>query len=61
MFKENIINLTCCINIKIPVFRVDKLSAGRTICRSPMFLIVNLQGVLKLFLGLDLIDPRSSV
>ena len=24
------------------------------------FLIVNLQGVLKLYLGLDLIDPRSS-
>ena len=71
MFSENIINLTCCIIIKMPAFRVDKFSAGRTKCRSPMlkrtwwnslalFLIVNLQGVLKPFLGLDLIDPRSS-
>ena len=71
MFSENIINLTCCIIIKMPAFRVDKFSAGRTECRSPMlkrtlwnslalFLIVNLQGVLKPFLGLDLIDPRSS-
>ena len=72
MFSENIINLTCCIIIKMPAFRVDKFSAGRTKCRSPMlkrtrwnslalFLIVNLQGVLKPFLGLDLIDPRSSL
>ena len=53
MFSENIINLTCCIIIKMPSFRVDKLSAERTKCRSPMlkrtwwntsalFLIVNL-------------------
>ena len=68
MFSENIINLTCCIIIKMPAFRVDKFSAGRTKCRSPMlkrtwwnslalFLIVNLKGVLKPYLGLDLIDP----
>ena len=36
MFSENIINLTCCIIIKMPAFRVDKFSAGRTKCRSPM-------------------------
>ena len=60
MFSENIINLTCVIIIKMPAFRIDKFSAGRTKCRSPMFLIVNLQGVLKPYLGLDLIDPRSS-
>ena len=53
MFSENIINLTSCIVIKMPAFRVDKFSAGRTKCRSPMlkrtwwnslalFLIVNL-------------------
>ena len=52
----------------MPAFRVDKFSAGRTKCRSPMlkrtwwnslalFLIVNLKGVLKPYLGLDLIDP----
>ena len=35
MFSENIINLTCCIIIKIPAFTVDKISAGRTKCRSP--------------------------
>ena len=68
MFSENIINLTCCIIIKMPAFRVDKFSAGRTTCRTPMlkitwwnslalFLIVNLLGVLKPYLGLDLIDP----
>ena len=36
MFSENIINLTCSINIKMPAFRVDKFRAGRTKCRSPM-------------------------
>ena len=52
-------------------FRVDKFSAGRTKCRSTMlkrtwwnslalFLIVNLQGVPKPFLGLDLINSQSS-
>ena len=71
MFSENIINLTCCIIIKMQnasiqgrfvfmVLMVDKFSAGRTKCRSPMFLKVNLQGVLKPSLGLDLIEPRSS-
>ena len=52
----------------MPAFRVDKFSAGRTKCRSPMLkrtwwnsLAVNLQGVLKPFLGLDLIDSRSSL
>ena len=55
----------------MPAFRVDKFSAVRTKCRSPMLkrtmwnspalvLIVNLQGVLNPYLGLDLIDPRSS-
>ena len=55
----------------MPAFRVDKFCAGRTKFRSPMlkktwwnslalFLIVNLKGVLKPYLGLDLIDPRSS-
>ena len=29
-FSENIINLIYCIIIKIPAFRVDKFSAGRT-------------------------------
>ena len=68
MFSQNIINLTCCSIIKLPAFRVDKFCAGRTKCRSPMlkrtwwnslalFLIVNLKGVLKPYLGLDLIDP----
>ena len=58
MFSENNINLICCIIIKMPAFRVDKFSSGRTKCRSPMlkrtwwnslalFLIGNLQGVLK--------------
>ena len=72
MFSENIINLTDCIIIKMPAFRVDKFSTGRTKCRSPMlkrtwwnslalFLIVNLWGVLKPYLGLDLIDPQSSL
>ena len=42
MFSENIINLTFFIIIKLTTFRVDKFSAGRTKCRSPMFLIVNL-------------------
>ena len=53
MFIENIINLTCCIIIKMPAFRVDKFSAVRTKSRSPilkgtmwnslaLFLIVNL-------------------
>ena len=53
MFSMNIINLTCCIIIKMLAFRVDKFSAGMTKCRSPMlkrtmrkslalFLIVNL-------------------
>ena len=46
----------------MPAFRVDKFSAGRTKYRFPMlkrtlFLIVNLYGVLKPYLGLDLIDP----
>ena len=36
MFSENIINLTCCIIIKMLAFRVDKFSAGRTKCRSSM-------------------------
>ena len=72
MFSENIINLTCCIISKMPAFRVDKLIEGRVKCRSPMlkrtwwnslalFLIVNLQGVLKQYFWLDLIDPRSSL
>ena len=63
MFSENIINLTFFIIIKLTAFRVDKFSAGRTKCRSPMlkrtwwnslalFLIVNLKGVLKPYLGL---------
>ena len=34
--SENIINLTCCIITKMPAFRVDKFSAGRTKCMSPM-------------------------
>ena len=42
MFSENIINLTCCIIIKMPTFREDNFCAGRTKCRSPMFLMVNL-------------------
>ena len=53
MFSENIINITCCIIIKMPAFRVDKFSGVRTKCRSPIlkrtmlnslapFLIVNL-------------------
>ena len=57
--------------IKMPAFRVNKFSAGRSKCRSNMlkktywnslalFLIVNLQGVLKPYLRLDLIDPLSS-
>ena len=29
MFSENIINLTFCIIIKMPAFRVNKFSAGR--------------------------------
>ena len=69
MFSENII--TCCIIIEMPAFRVDKFSAGRTKWRSPIrirawwnspavFIIVNLLGVLEPYLGLDLIDPRSS-
>ena len=68
MFSQNIINLTSCSIIKLPAFRVDKFCTGRTKCRSPMlkrtwwnslalFLIVNLKGVLKPYLGLDLIDP----
>ena len=36
MFSANIINLTCCIIIKMPEFRVDNFSAGRTKWRSPM-------------------------
>ena len=51
--SEKIINLTSCIIIKMPAFRVDKFSGVRTECRSPMlkrtiwsslalFLIVNL-------------------
>ena len=53
MFSENIINLTSISRYSISAFRVDKFSAGRTKCRSPMlkrtwwnslalFLIVNL-------------------
>ena len=68
MFIENMINLTWCIIFKMQSFREDKFSAGRTKCRSPMlkwtwwislalFLIVNL----KPYLGLDLINPRSSL
>ena len=34
MFSEKIIYLTCCIIIKMPAFRVDKFSAGRTKYRS---------------------------
>ena len=33
MFSENIINLTFCSIIKMPAFRVDKFSAGRTKCK----------------------------
>ena len=36
MFSENIINLTYCMIIKIPAFRVDQFIAGMTKCRSPM-------------------------
>ena len=36
MFSENIINLTCCIIIKMPAFRLDNFCAGRTKCRSAM-------------------------
>ena len=36
MFSENIILLAFCTIIKMPAFRVDKFSAGRTKCRSPM-------------------------
>ena len=34
--SENIIILTCCTIIKMPATRVDKFSAGRIKCRSPM-------------------------
>ena len=67
MFSENIINLNWCIITKMPVFRVDKFSAGRTKCRSPKDMVeqfstipINLQWELKPYFGLDLIDPRSS-
>ena len=36
MFSENIIILTCYTIIKMPATRVDKFSARRTKCRSPM-------------------------
>ena len=36
LFSEKIINLTCCTIIKMPASRVDKFSAGRTTCKSPM-------------------------
>ena len=36
MFSANIINLTCCIIVKMSAFRVDKFSVGRTKFRSPM-------------------------
>ena len=65
MFSENIINLTYCIVIKMLEFRVDKFSAGRTKCRSPMlkrtwwrwkslalFLRGNVYGVLEPYLRL---------
>ena len=42
MFSENMINLTYCIKIKMPAFRVDKFSAVRTKCRSPLLQIANL-------------------
>ena len=72
MFSENIINLTYCTIIKMPASRVDKFSAGRTKCRSPVlkrtwwnslapFLIGNLQGVLKPCLRLDLIETKFLV
>ena len=59
MFSENIINLTCCIIIKMPAFRVDKFSAGRTKCRSPMFLwsIYKDKEYLNHTLGLTLSTP----
>ena len=58
-------------SVLLVAFRVDKFSAGRTKCRSLMlkrtwwnslalFLLVNPQGEKKPYLGLDLIDPRSS-
>ena len=53
MFSENIINLTCCIIIKMLAFRVDKFSAGRTKCRFPM-LIRTWWNSLALFLIVDL-------
>ena len=67
MFSENIIIIIIII-IKMPAFRVDKFSAGRTKCRPSKLkrtwwnslALFNLQGVLKPFLGLDLIDPESS-
>ena len=66
MFSENIINLTCCIIIKMLAFRVDKFSAGRTKCRSSMLKRtwwnrLALYGVLKPYLGLDLIETKSLV
>ena len=52
-FSENIINLNCCTNIKMPASMEENFRAGRTKCRSPMqirtwwntlalFLVVNL-------------------
>ena len=71
MFFKSIINLTYCTIFKMTASRVDKFSAGRTKCRSPMkirtrlnspalFLVVNLSIGFNPCLELDLIDPRSS-
>ena len=62
MFSENIINLTCCIIIKMPAFRVYKFSAGRTKFRSPMLKRTwwNNLALFLIYLGLDLIEPKSS-
>ena len=38
MFNDNIINLTFCTIIIMPASRIDKFSAGRTKCRSPMWI-----------------------
>ena len=68
MFSENIIILSCCTIIKMPASRVDKFSAGRTKCRSPMqiriwwnspalFLLVIYKEYLNHTLGLTLSTP----
>ena len=53
MFSEKIINLTYCIIIKMPAFRIDKFSAGRTKNRSSM-LKRTVQNSLALFLIVNL-------